>query len=164
VGSTSSVAIFGSSRRVCALSSMPSPVDTAKRALVSLLKALAARYDCPLTLTRDSSDSDVRKAFKKVCLKVHPDKPGGSVPDFQRLSAANDTWQDLLKNNGAPGRPPKAEQERKPRPRAGKPFAMTAPTARKEYSVRTLAVLLTYQGFPEDVVTVRLAAGSGSGV
>ena len=46
----------------------------AKRALVSLLLALAGAYGVPLTLTRDSPDTDVKKAWRRVSAKVHPDK------------------------------------------------------------------------------------------
>ena len=45
----------------------------AKRALVSLLLALAGAYGVPLTLTRDSPDTDVKKAWRRVSAKVHPD-------------------------------------------------------------------------------------------
>ena len=90
---------------------MPSAVDAAKRELVKLLRGLAQRYQLRLDVSRDSSDKEVSKAFKKVSLRVHPDK-GGEQTDFQRLSAANDTWQELVKRKGAVGRPP-AEPKRK---------------------------------------------------
>ena len=57
---------------------MPSAVDLAKRELVKLLKSLASKYKLHLELSRDSSDNDVKKAFRKVSLKAHPDKGGGS--------------------------------------------------------------------------------------
>ena len=47
---------------------MVSQVDRAKRALVTLLKQLAAAYSAVLTLTRDSSDAAVRTAY--VCSKT----------------------------------------------------------------------------------------------
>ena len=55
---------------------MPSAVDLAKRELVKVLKELAAKYSITFafTLTRESSDEDVIKAFRRVSLKVHPDK------------------------------------------------------------------------------------------
>ena len=82
---------------------MPSETDIAKRSLVKLLRELAAKYNVGIALTRDSSNNDVEKCFRKVSLKVHPDK-GGTLSDFQRMSAANDAWQDLLKNAGPAGR------------------------------------------------------------
>ena len=75
--------------------------------------------DLRLTVRRESADKDVSKAFRKVSLKVHPDK-GGNLGDFQKLSVANDTWKDALKNRGVPGRPRSAEEpaHRKPKPAA----------------------------------------------
>ena len=77
---------------------MPSPTDVAKRELVKLLKSLAVKYGVQLEVTRDSSDKEVVKAWRKVSLRTHPDK-GGGAEDFARLSAANDTWQDLVKTS-----------------------------------------------------------------
>ncbi len=57
---------------------MPSDLDIAKRELVKLLRELAAKYRVSFSLTRESSNKDVTQAFKKVSLKVHPDK-GGDV-------------------------------------------------------------------------------------
>ena len=90
---------------------MPSAVDFAKRELVKVLKELAAKYSITFafTLTRESSDEDVIKAFRRVSLKVHPDKKG-DVQDFQKLNATNDAWQDLLKNAAAPARPASAPE------------------------------------------------------
>ena len=56
--------------------------QAAKRALVKVLFQLAGQYDLQLKLNRDSSESDVLKAFRRLVLKVHPDK-GGSSKDFQ---------------------------------------------------------------------------------
>ena len=85
---------------------MPSEVDNAKRSLVTLLRQLGTRYNVVIAITRESTNKQVTQAFRKVCLKVHPDK-GGNQADFQRLSAANDAWQDLLKGTPSRGRPPK---------------------------------------------------------
>ena len=83
---------------------MPSETDMAKRALVKLLRELAVKYEVPLLITRESPNKDIEKAFRKVSFKAHPDK-GGLLLDFQRMSAANDVWQNLLKNAGPAGRP-----------------------------------------------------------
>ena len=88
---------------------MPSAVDAAKRELVKVLRELAAKYTVALSLTRESPDKDVTKAFRKVSSKAHPDK-GGLLADFQKLSATNDVCQGLLKNPGLRGRPPKAQR------------------------------------------------------
>ena len=53
---------------------MPSAVDLAKRELVKVLRELAEKYGVVLTLTRDSANKDVEKAFRKVSRRAHPDK------------------------------------------------------------------------------------------
>ena len=128
------------------LSVMPSAVDVAKRALVKVLKELAAKYQVALSVNRESADKDVTKGYRKVCLKVHPDK-GGDVADFKKLSAANDAWQDLLLGKAGPGRPAKQEQPERPQP-----WVMAVATEPKVFSVRGQAVLLTYQSFASDLV------------
>ena len=70
-----------------------SAVQLAKRALVSLIKAMAVQYHVIVMLNRDSPDAEVRRAFKKVALKAHPDK-GGSTEDFRKLNEARESWED----------------------------------------------------------------------
>ena len=48
-----------------------------------------------ISLTRESPDADVLKAFKKAALKVHPDK-GGKKEHAQTLQTANAKWDSLL--------------------------------------------------------------------
>ena len=132
---------------------MPSEVDLAKRELVKLLKSLASKYKLLLELSRDSSDNDVKKAFRKVSLKAHPDK-GGDVADFQKLSATNNSWQDLCKNTAAPGRPPKAEKAKRQRPKVGKALSVVAPDEEKVFRVCGTAVLFTYQSFSADLAVL----------
>ena len=129
---------------------MPSAVDTGKRELVKLLRGLAQRYQLRLDVSRDSSDKEVSKAFKKVSLRVHPDK-GGEQTDFQRLSAANDTWQELVKRKGAVGRP--STEAKAPRRKTAQACVLAAPAESKEYRVSSRAVLLTYQSFVADLTT-----------
>ena len=129
---------------------MPSEVDLAKRELVKVLRALAAKYKVTLSLTRESSNQDVDKAFRRVSLKVHPDK-GGSLADFQKLSATNDAWKHLLKSASAPGRPPQNPGPPKRDARAGKPYTLQATSPKKVYTVQGQATLLTYQSFSADL-------------
>ena len=83
---------------------MPSAIDLAKRSLVGLLKRLALFYAVVVQLNRDSSEADVRTAYRKVSLKAHPDRRG-RVEDQKALNAANDAWQDALKKGRSkPGR------------------------------------------------------------
>lgn len=63
---------------------MPSPLDLAKRELVKVLKALARKYAVQLTLERENSDKQVTQAYRRLSLKVHPDK-GGDQADSHRV-------------------------------------------------------------------------------
>ena len=45
---------------------MPSVLDLAKRDLVKVLRELATKYQIVLALSRESSNKDVAKAFRKV--------------------------------------------------------------------------------------------------
>ena len=56
-----------------------SAVLLAKRALVSLLLRFAVAYAAIISINRDSSDAQVLGAFRKVILKVHPDKGGNEM-------------------------------------------------------------------------------------
>jgi hypothetical protein len=60
-----------------------SAVQAAKRALVVVLRSLAAVYSIMLEVNRDSPDDEVKKAFKRVAAKAHPDK-GGATEDSRR--------------------------------------------------------------------------------
>ena len=92
---------------------MVSALDQAKRALVALLRTLAAAYACAVPVTRDSADAEVASAYRKVSRKVHPDRRTGNEADQKRLNAAHQKWQALL--NAAPGKGR--------RPQAGAPGA-----------------------------------------
>ena len=70
-----------------------SAVQLAKRALVSLIKAMAVQYHVIVMLNRDSPNAEVTRAFKKVALKAYPDK-GGSTEDFRKLNEARESWED----------------------------------------------------------------------
>ena len=48
-----------------------------------------AKYGVAVTVSRASSDADVRRAYKRVLLKAHPDK-GGTATDAQRLTRGTD--------------------------------------------------------------------------
>ena len=67
---------------------MVSTLDAAKRVLVVLLRTLAATYNCAVGVTRDSSDAVIRKAYRTMSLKTHPDK-GGAEEDQQNLNNAS---------------------------------------------------------------------------
>ena len=70
-----------------------SPNDLAKRALVRQLLSLAKVYSVTLQVNRDSPDTDVLEAYRRLLLKVHPDK-GGRKVDFKCLQKAKEEWQE----------------------------------------------------------------------
>ena len=47
------------------------PLQQAKRALVRVLLRLAHLYHVALSITRDSADTDVTAAFRKVARRAH---------------------------------------------------------------------------------------------
>ena len=80
---------------------MPSQRDALKRALVSLIRSLAQAFGCHVAVSRDSTDQEVRQAYRAVARKVHPDKPGGSKEEFQKLSAAHVALGNPAQTEGA---------------------------------------------------------------
>ena len=85
---------------------MPSTVDVAKRQLVRLLRELGQTYGVQVGVTRESPPEEVKRAFRSVARKAHPDKPGGCTKDFQALSARHDAWADLHRAERHVGRRP----------------------------------------------------------
>ena len=86
---------------------MPSSsVLLAKRSLVSLLLRLAVAYQVVISVNRTSPDAGVKAAFRKVALKVHPDK-GGDTAEFQKLQKAKEQWEAAAKSAKS-GRPAQA--------------------------------------------------------
>ena len=83
---------------------MPSATILAKRALVRLLLSLATAYRVRVNVSRESEDKAVLTAYKRVALKVHPDK-GGRTQDFQKLQDAKDKWDALRAQPDPGGRP-----------------------------------------------------------
>ena len=143
---------------------MVSATDARKRALVSLLKLFASAYNIALQLTRDSTDADVRKAYRAVSKKVHPDK-GGKTEDQEKLNLAFGTWEDALKEvAGKRGRPSGKAKPASPNPGN----AVLAATPSKEermakgFRVQSVGLLLTYQKFRELAVWERFVAFVGS--
>ena len=119
------------------MSGMPaSALAAATRAFVSVLLLLARRYELYLAVNRDSSQQDLLKAYRKVVLKVHPDK-GGKKEDAQKLQAAKAEWGLVRKRPANVGGRPSAG------PDGG---VVVAFRQRKEYRVHETVVLLTYHG------------------
>ena len=76
-------------------------MDLAKRALITLIRVLAVAYGVTANVTRESPDPAVVTAYRRLSLKVHPDR-GGSKTDQQKLTVAHDKWQQAKRE--APGR------------------------------------------------------------
>ena len=86
---------------------MHSAIDLAKRALVGLLRVLAASYGVALSLKRDATDVEVSSAYRKVSRRVHPDR-GGKTEDQAALNNAHDAWEAAKR-----ARTPRGKYDRK---------------------------------------------------
>ena len=116
-----------------------SALMVATRAFVHVLLALAKAYRVALAVNRDSPVEELRSAYKRVVLKVHPDK-GGRKDHMQRLQSAKDAWDTARRrSSGRAGRPVSTAEQRN--------LALQTHRERNEYRVQAEVVLLTYQGF-----------------
>ena len=120
-----------------------SQLSAATRAFVSVLLALARAYSIAgVDVNRDASTPDLQKAYRKVLLKVHPDK-GGSKKDAQRLQTAREEWDRARKQSGTKGGRPKSSVSE---------TALSVQSVRqqrKEFRVNAALVLLTYSKIAE---------------
>ena len=122
---------------------MVSSIDTAKRALVTLLKSIAVFYGIVLGLTRESTDVQVRAAFKKVSRKARPEQQNG-------LKTALDTWEAFLRDSkkgyGGDRQTKNAKGTAKGK---GKGTVSPEGPAAPGYRFQGVGVLLTYQKFSD---------------
>ena len=127
---------------------MPSSATTlAKRSLVSLILKLAVAYQAAVSVSRDSPDARVLASYRKLILKVHPDK-GGRLQDMQDLQSAKDKWDEARKGC-KPGRPQKDHNAGGRRQKNTEicPKDLTDPDqAKKQYRICSSFVLLTFHG------------------
>ena len=77
-------------------------------------------------------------------LRAHPDK-GGDNEGYQKLTAAHDSWQSLLKNKRDVGRPKESSEQQ--RPKAAKPCQLVCARQQNGFWVRSQVVLLIHQSF-----------------
>ena len=61
------------------------PASALKRALVTLLLALAREFALTLSVSRDAPDDRVKKVFRQVIMRIQPDKSGGCVKHTKTL-------------------------------------------------------------------------------
>ena len=72
-----------------------SAVQVAKRALLATMRAVALTFGMVLTCNRDSTDREVVTNFRKLALRVRPDRPGGSWTEWrQRCPGEGGLQQD----------------------------------------------------------------------
>ena len=69
-----------------------------------MLKELLHAYGVQVHITRDRPDDAIKRPFKRLSLKVHPDR-GGKTEDQQRLNDAYRAWNDASKHAHPAGRP-----------------------------------------------------------
>ena len=106
-----------------------------------------------LGVTRDSTDTEVRGAFKTMSRKCHPDRRGGSNEHQKALNLAHESWQAAKKAT--------EECKRKTQRKARAPTDTVVLSAwrqkrlRKEFRFRSAVVLLTYQKFEKPDVWKR---------
>ena len=50
-----------------------------------------------LSLPADFTDTELRAGYRRISLRFHPDKPGGSMADFQRVAEAYTVLSDETK-------------------------------------------------------------------
>ena len=50
-----------------------------------------------LGVSKQASNDELKKAYRKLALKYHPDKPGGDQAKFQELNEAYETLSDIEK-------------------------------------------------------------------
>ena len=50
-----------------------------------------------LGIQRGASDDEVKKAYRKLALKHHPDKPTGNAEEFKKIQGAYDILSDPQK-------------------------------------------------------------------
>ena len=115
---------------------MPSYREQAKRALVSLLKSLSITHKVNVKFARESSDSDVCKAYRAVMKKL-------CAAEHSNLKESFDKWQCFVKSAPGSGNGKKTEHVE-----ITSQMSQVAPSSEDQSSsfrIRSIGVLLTYQ-------------------
>lgn len=55
-------------------------------------------YDI-LEVGRDATEAEIKKAYRSLSLKYHPDRPGGDAEKFKQISEAYETLSDGQKRD-----------------------------------------------------------------
>ena len=118
-----------------------SAVTFATRAFVKVMTALAAAYAAGIHVNRDSAVEELLAAYKKLALRVHPDK-GGRKEHMQELLAAKAAWVAARAASVPKGGRPPAQGE-------SKELRRRPASSSRAYEVHARVVLLTYHGFQD---------------
>jgi DnaJ-class molecular chaperone len=60
---------------------------------------MASEYYNILGVSRNASDDEIKRAYKKLALKTHPDKNGGDDSEFKKINIAYETLSNPEKKN-----------------------------------------------------------------
>ena len=71
-------------------------LQVAKRALLATTRTAAVLFGLRMTCNRDSADSEMVSYFRELALRAHPDRPGGSTVQQQRLNDARASWEQAF--------------------------------------------------------------------
>ena len=119
-----------------------------------MMRAVAVTYGMVLTCNRDSPDRDVVTNFKKLALRAHPDKPGGSAEQQKRLNEARANWEAARAEAKTAGRPKTTNADansssQTPGSEVAVLMQVVVPASkgRTEYRLNSTAAMLTYMGF-----------------
>ena len=93
---------------------------------MTLLKTLGALYGCCVGVTRESTETEVRKAYRAVSKGVHPDR-GGNTEDQKRLDLTYGAW-----NNAGTAKTKAETKKGKEGKKESDGTAAAAPTAGEE--------------------------------
>ena len=133
--------------RFATATAMPvSLVQSTKRALVSLLKSLAVKFKLVLSITRDSDDAEVRRSYRTVSRRVHPDR-GGSAEDQKKLNVAYGHWEKATREAKPCGR--KSDDSAKLKLECTERTSRERKAKEKGYRIQSQGILLTYQKFSD---------------
>lgn len=131
---------------------MVSAIDLAKRALVGLLKTIAAAYGVVENISRDSPDEDLRSAYRRILRRAHPDH-GGDAEHQKSLNNAIGAWEEALKasrGRGGDQRKSGNSSDGATQVPSGLPTSNSDPKEGGKIRFQSLGILLTYQKFDDE--------------